>query len=123
MTVSEQQPADTSDAQEIESIQDRIIDSVTASQQEALEVFEATGTVLVEGMTRTRREIADFLNERIRQDFDTQQALLRCRSFDEIRDVQSRFVRTAFDQYSAEASRLLKLGGELAARGLDRSAG
>jgi hypothetical protein len=121
MSVSDQLPAGPEQEQEVESIQDRIIDSITASQQEVIETFETTGHTLFEGLTRTRQEIADFLAERIRQDFDTQQALLRCRSYDEVREVQARFLQTALDQYGSEATRLIRLGGELATRGLERT--
>jgi hypothetical protein len=105
---------------EIQSVQDRLIDSVTAAEQEAIESFESAGQAVVEGFGRAQREIADFIAERIRQDLDTQQAYLRCRSFDELREINIRFVRTAVDQYGGEASRLFKLGGEVAARSLER---
>ncbi len=104
----------------IESLQDRMIDDVTASQQDAIETLDTAGHVVFEGIRRTRQEISDFLVERIRQDLDTQQAMLRCRSVDEFRDLQARFLRTALDQYGGEASRLFSLGGELLARSLER---
>ncbi|HVH02876.1 MAG TPA: phasin family protein [Amaricoccus sp.] len=94
----------------IESTQDRLIDTVTAGQQEAIETIESASQAVLEAFTRARAEISDFVAERIRQDLDTQQAFLRCRNFDEVRDVQVQYLRTALDQY----------GGEVAARSLDR---
>jgi hypothetical protein len=41
----------------------------------------------------------DFVSTRIRQDLETQQELLRCRNFDELREVQTKFLKTAMDQY------------------------
>jgi hypothetical protein len=108
------------EAEAIESVQDRVIDTVTATQQEVLETIDSTGHAVFEGLARTQKEMADFIAERIRQDLSTQQAMLRCRSLDEFRDLQSRFLRTAFDQYSGEASRLIGIGRDIAARSFER---
>jgi hypothetical protein len=102
---------------------DAVIDSVTVSQQQALQTMESAGAAMFEGVARVQREIADFVSERIRQDMETQQELLRCKSLDEVRVLQARFFKTAMDQYSAEATRLMRLGGELMARSMDRHAG
>ena len=45
---------------------------------------------MLTGVTEMQKEIAGFVSERIRQDLETQQELLRCRTFDEVREVQSR---------------------------------
>lgn len=99
---------------------DAVIDTVTARQQQAIQTIETAGAAMIEGVTLVQREIADFVSQRIRQDMETQQELLRCRSLDEMRDLQTRFFRTALDQYSAEATRLMRLGGEVIAKSLDR---
>jgi hypothetical protein len=62
----------------------------------------------------------DFVSTRIRQDMETQQELLRCRNFDELREVQTRFLKTAMDQYAAESTRLMQLGSEVFARSANR---
>ena len=103
------------------SARDTFIDTVTATQQEALETMEAAGQAVFEGLSQVQHEIADFIAERIRQDMETQQELLRCRNLEDVRNVQARFFRTAFDQYAAETSRLVKLGGDMAARSLERN--
>ena len=112
--------ADATAADAIESLQDRLIDTVTVGQQEALETIESAGSAVFEALSRAQAEISDFVAERIRQDLDTQQAFLRCRSLDEVRDVQFNFLRTALDQYGGEAAKLVRLGGEVAAKSLDR---
>jgi hypothetical protein len=108
-------------AEELESIQDRLIDTVTASQQEAIDTIESASQAVLDMFTQARAEISDFVAERIRQDLDTQQAFLRCRNLDEIRDVQVRFFRTALDQYGGEAAKLVRISGEAAVRTLDRA--
>ena len=105
---------------EIESPQDRLIDTVTAVEQEAIDTFESAGQAVIEGIGLAQQEIAEFIAERIRQDLDTQQAYLRCRSLDELREINVRFLRTALGQYGGEASRLFKIGGQVAARSFER---
>lgn len=112
---------DSPPAEAIASAQDNLIDTVTASQQEALQALEAGGHAMFDGLSRVQREVADFVAARIRQDLETQQAMLRCRTMDDVRDVQARFLKTAMDQYSAEAQRLMRLGGEVVTKTLERS--
>jgi hypothetical protein len=105
----------------IESPQDAAIDNVTALQQEAVETVEHAGATLFEGVGRVQQEIAQFVSTRVREDLETQQQILRCRSLDDLREVQFRFVKTAMDQYSAETARLMKLGSEIMARSVERA--
>jgi len=104
----------------IAAIEHRIVDRVTADQQEILEAVESTGQAVLEATDATRESLVDFVAERIRQNLDAQGALLRCQNLGEVRAVQSRFLRTAVDQYSGEASRLIALTRSVAARGLAR---
>jgi hypothetical protein len=105
---------------EVESPADKVIDTMTHSQQEALHAMEVAGTTLMTGLNEMQREIADFVAKRIREDMETQQDLLRCRNLDDVRAVQTRFFRNAMDQYSAETTRLMKLGSALMAQATDR---
>jgi hypothetical protein len=116
-------PIDTPErsAELIESPQDAVIDNVTALQQETVETVEHAGAALLAGVGKVQQEIAQFVTQRIREDLETQQQLMRCRSFDDIRDVQARFIKTAMDQYSAETERLLKLGTEMMTRSVERT--
>ena len=84
-----------------------------ASTEQALHVMGAAGTAMFKGLSRAQREISDFLAERVRQDVETQGALLRCRSFDDVRDVQAQFLKIAMDQYAAEATKLMQIGAEM----------
>lgn len=107
-------------AETVASATDSAIDGVTLNQQRAMETMESAGHAMIEGVTKMQREIVDFVSERIRQDMETQQALLRCRSMDEVRDVQTRFFQTAMDQYSAEAGKLMRIATEVMQRPFDR---
>jgi hypothetical protein len=89
-------------------------------QHEVLETMSSTADAMFDGMTKLNREIAEFVSERIRQDIETQQQLLRCRSFDEVASVQTRFLQTAMDQYSHKAQKLMRLGTEVLERSIAR---
>ena len=102
--------AESAPVEEIAKPADQAIDAVTATQQETLEAIETTGATMLENVTRAQRAIADFVSTRIREDLEAQQQLLRCKSFDEVRSVQSKFIKTAMEQYKSEAARLFKLG-------------
>ena len=84
-------------------------EAITTAQQETLHNVEAAGAAMLEGLTKVQTEIADFITERIRQDVETQAEMLRCRTLDDVRDLQTRFFRTAVDQYAAEVNRLMKI--------------
>jgi hypothetical protein len=49
-----------------------------------------------------------------------QSELLGCRTLEEVRAAQSRFFRTAIDQYAAEASQMMRLGTEAVSRSMSR---
>jgi hypothetical protein len=102
--------AESAPVEEIAKPADQAIDAVTATQQETLETIETVGATMLENVTRAQRAIADFVSTRIREDLEAQQQLLRCKSFDEVRSVQSKFIKTAMEQYKSEAARLFKLG-------------
>jgi hypothetical protein len=93
-------------------------EAITSAQQETLQNMEAAGAAILEGLTKAQAEISDFVAERIRQDVETQAEMLRCRTLDDVRDLQTRFFETAFDQYAAEASRLMKIGADTMQRSL-----
>lgn len=121
-TIAEQErPAVAAEAWEaIESPQDRLIDSVTAHQQEAIDTVESAGNAVVEGLGLAQRAFADFVAERIRQDFATQRALLGSRSLAEARTIGFAHLRTTVDQYGAEVFRMVRLGTSVTRRSLER---
>jgi hypothetical protein len=93
----------------------------TRTQQQAVASMERSSSSMLTGLTEMQKEIAEFVSERIRQDLETQQDLLRCRTLDDVREVQSRFFRTTIDQYSAEVTKLMQISAEVFTRSLDLS--
>ena len=70
-------------------------EAVASAQQETLHNIGAAGAAMFEGLTNAQTEISDFITERIRQDVETQAEMLRCRTLDDVRDLQTRFFKTA----------------------------
>jgi hypothetical protein len=97
-------------------------EAILSAQQETLHNMGAASAVLLEGLTKVQAEIADFIAERIRQDVETQADMLSCRNLDDVRDLQTRFFRTALDQYAAEVSRLMKISTDTMERSFETHA-
>lgn len=108
-------------AVDLHAAADAAMDQFATSHQQAMETLEVASATMFEGVARVQRRIAEFVSDRIRQDMEAQQELLRCKSFEEVRDVQTRFFRTAVTQYSEEATRLFRMGGDVIARSVERA--
>lgn len=104
---------DPDDTAEIASAVDTITDTVVVTQQDVLQTMEAASASLVTGVSLMQREMAEFVSERLRQDMEAQQKFLRCKTLEDMRSVQSMFIKTAMDQYTQEATRLFRLGSEI----------
>jgi hypothetical protein len=107
---------DTVDREAIEAPHDRLIDTVTGTQQNALEGVEAARIALVEGAGLAQRAFAEFFAERLRQNLETRRALVHSRTLEEAGAVGFAHARTAFDQYGRELSRVLRLGTAMTRR-------
>ena len=103
-------------AEDLESPEDRLIDAVTIAEQETLETIDHVGAAAAESAAKAQVEFVTFLARRVQEDLDIQRALLECKSLDEVRRVQTRFLERAVSQYAEETSRMIRLGGEAVAR-------
>lgn len=72
-------------------------------------------TAWVDTMTAMGSELAAFVADRVREDIELQQALLRCKSLSEVPHVQAAFLQKALDQYQAETGKLIEMTGKMAA--------
>lgn len=79
------------------------------------------GSVAAQAWMELGTEAVRFLWIRLQQDMKTQQAMLACKSLDELRAVQLEFLTAAQQQYVAGAGKMLDLLGSTAARGLSDS--
>ena len=96
----------------------RNYDAIASAQQETLHNIGAASAAMLEGLTKAQTELSDFITERIRHDVETQADMLRCRTLDDVRELQTRFFKTAVDQYAAEVNRLMKIGTDTMQRSL-----
>ena len=72
-------------------------------------------TAWLGNMAAMSSTFAAFMAERIKDDLQTRQALLQCRTLGEVRHVQVAYLQNAIAQYQAETGRLIALTGRLAA--------
>ena len=68
------------------------------------------GTSWFEKMADMNSELASFITERVREDAQTQQELLQCKSPEEFQKAQYAFMEKAYAQYSAETGKLVRMG-------------
>lgn len=71
--------------------------------------FGRIGTVWAEGMAELGGEMLHFLSERAQRDVNTQQRLLHCTNLDELRQIQSEFLQSAINDYTAETGRIVEM--------------
>ncbi|MBD3624613.1 MAG: phasin family protein [Rhodobacteraceae bacterium] len=88
------------------------IDGLRESSLKALSMLGTNWMYNISGFTT---EVAQFLAERLQQDLQLQHRLLHCKDMDELRQVQSDFVRAALEQYMAETGKLVHLGTDMVA--------
>jgi len=92
------------------------IEVIVSGQTEATRALESIGQAVLDGATRMQQELVDFVSTRVREDMETQKELLRCRNFDDLREVQTKFFHTAVEQYAAESKRILELSSKVVQR-------
>ena len=81
--------------------------------------MKAVNPVATKAWLEIMSESARFVTDRLQQDFDTQAAMLACKSPTELLEVQSKFFSRAMEEYSNEAARLYKLMFEAAEESID----
>ncbi len=70
------------------------------------------GAAWAETMGELGTEVASFVAERIKEDVKTQHEILHCKDPAELQEIQARFLKTAFDQYTAETGKLVEMSQE-----------
>ena len=67
------------------------------------------GQTMMNGVVEWNREMADFASHRLQADGETAQALMQCKDWSAVADIQKDFLDRAAAQYSEEATRLTNL--------------
>jgi len=68
------------------------------------------GTAWLENMRDLGSELMSFMADRIKEDVKTQHAILHCKDGEEMRIIQTDFMRKAVDQYTQETGKLVEMG-------------
>lgn len=71
-------------------------------------VMKASQTMM-NGVVEWNREMADFASHRLQADGETAQALMQCKDWSAVADIQKDFLDRAAAQYSEEATKLTNL--------------
>ncbi|MCK0097363.1 phasin family protein [Yoonia sp. F2084L] len=67
------------------------------------------GTAWFEAMADMNSEVVNFVSERIKEDVKTQHELLHCKSAEELQKAQLAFLEKAYQQYTDETGKLVKM--------------
>jgi hypothetical protein len=68
------------------------------------------GTAWFEAMADMNSELVTFVSDRIKEDVKTQHKLLHCKSAEELQKAQVAFLEKAYQQYTDETGKLVKMG-------------
>lgn len=71
------------------------------------EAMKKTSDFVKEKWVEMGTEAMRFVADRLKSDADTQQALLNCKSIEDLQAVQADFFRKTMDQYSTESVRMM----------------
>ena len=83
------------------------------ANEEALAAMVRANELLLQGMNEMQREIVEFGQVRLREDFETQEALSQCQDLQEAFRLQADFAQKAFRQYSEETAKLMALSARI----------
>lgn len=87
--------------------------SFGAMQAENMERFSLLGAAFAENVGKMNTEVLRFLGERLQEDLKTQRALMQCRDIAKMSEIQSEFLRKAFDQYTAETGKMVQMSMQI----------
>lgn len=71
------------------------------------------GTEWVEAMSDLGSEVLSFVSDRVKEDVNTQHALLHAKDIGEVQNIQAEFLQKAVDQYTSETGKLVEMSKEL----------
>ncbi len=67
------------------------------------------GFVWAEALGDLGSEVLSFVADRIKEDAKTQQRMLHCKDMGELHEIQSEFLQTAINQYTADTGKLVEM--------------
>jgi hypothetical protein len=77
-----------------------------------------SGEAMFKAMESVGRELIDFTDKRVRAVSDVTQSVVRCNTWSEAYELQTKHARTALEAYAAEARTLLDISAKASREGL-----
>lgn len=84
-----------------------------AMQAENFERLNLLGAAFVDNIGKMNNEFLRFMGERLKEDLKTQHALMQCRDVSKMSEIQSDFLKKAFEQYASETGKMVQMGLEI----------
>lgn len=92
---------------------DEAVATLAALQAAGPDALGKIYMAMLEGVGDFGAEVVQFVAERIAEDVKTQHEIMACKNPADLVHIQQRFLQKAFDQYSAETGKLVKIGSDL----------
>jgi hypothetical protein len=65
---------------------------------------------LLESVASAQKDWAEFVHRRVKEDIAASQQLMSCKSLEDMQQVYSQYMRTAFEQYREQSERAVQRG-------------
>lgn len=85
-----------------------------------MEFMARAARAYVAGTTQMNREFAEFVNARIRRDFEAVQSLMSAKCGEDALCAQADFVESAIEDYAKETSKVFSIAADIAKAALKR---
>lgn len=79
-----------------------------------MEVASRAARACFNGATRLNQEMIEFINDRMRKDFESAQAFMSSKNSEEALNAQADFVENAFRDYADETSKIFHVAADIA---------
>ncbi|WP_372605083.1 phasin family protein [Actibacterium sp.] len=78
--------------------------------QDGMALMGQIGKMMLDHMGRSGAGFAAFVNARLKQDAEVRQEIMACRDVDELKRIQSAYLKGAMEQFSVETEKAVRDG-------------
>ena len=96
-----------------ESVDPAISASLADLQKIGFGNMTGFGTAWIEGMSDLGAEVLGFVANRVKEDVQAQHEMLHCKDLTELQKMQTKFVKKAIEQYTAETGKLVDMSNSV----------
>lgn len=95
-----------------------LVEDLVSVNNGTMDAFLRASEAVLRGVASLNEEVLSFADKRMRASIDTSQSLVKCSTFAEAMELQSRFARSATEDYLQEATKLLNLSASVTKEGM-----